>query len=540
MLPLAELLKDPIFAQARVLAGQQNLSNPVEWSHIIDVPDVVANTGRNYLVLTTGQGFPRQPAEQGHFIADLAQAGLAGLVISVGNILQEVPPAIVQAAKQHHFPLIELPASQRFVEITRVIHGQLLSHQYALLRQSDQLHQALNQIVLEGGGLQEVANLLARLVKRPVTIEDPDLNLLAFAAPISLKDVDPAREESISAGGTPPNIRRFLTESRILNKINQNLRPTVVPAQPQHGMTKERIVAPILVERQVYGYLWLIAGDTPLDESDSMAIERAAMVAALTMLKDMAVQQTEARLQADVISQLLSDDPNSLAVEDKANRLGLDLNLPQRVLLIQPPEKVVPSLRQATKLSHSLNHLSQKHIVQPLGQKFILILPGDVEAQSVCQALLNSLPGAKIGVGEPAPTLVELSHSHQQASEALKIGLALDNRTAIYHFAQLGFLHWLYQIPPSARSSNPYLSRIHTLATEERAARAHLLRTLEVFLDCGGNASETARLLKIHRNTLSYRLKQIELLCNISLTSPDDRLNLQIAIKAHRLQGNGG
>jgi purine catabolism regulator len=103
----------------------------------------------------------------------------------------------------------------------------------------------------------------------------------------------------------------------------------------------------------------------------------------------------------------------------------------------------------------------------------------------------------------------------------------------------MGFLPWLYHLPQQARRVNPYIQRIERLATDDRATRARLLQTLEVYLDCGNNASETARALGIHRNTLTYRLKQIEHICGVSLVMPDVRLNLQIAIKAYRLQTDG-
>ncbi|MFQ5575577.1 MAG: PucR family transcriptional regulator, partial [Anaerolineae bacterium] len=415
---------------------------------------------------------------------------------------------------------------------TRTIHERLVSDQYLLLKQSDHIHQTLAQIVLEGGGVQELAGALAQLVNRAVTIEDPELNLLAYAGH---GEVDPARQASIEEGGTPEIIRRFVKEQGILDRLNHSLSPVIVPAFPEHGMTKERIVAPIVVERRVYGYLWLIAGDEPLNELDTMTIERAAIVAALIMLKDTAVRQTEARLQADVIAQLLSEHPYSPALEDKANRLGLDLNQAQRVLLIRPPGGALPSLKLVDRLAPAVQQFTSHSILQPLGQNLVLILPEGVNARRLSQTLIDALPDLKIGLGSTAPSPVNLAQSYQQAEEALQVGLALIDHADIFSFEELGFLHWLYHLPPQAKAGNRYAEWIETLATEERAARAQLLRTLEVFLDRGGNAAETARVLNIHRNTLVYRLKQIETYCRISLADPDTRLNLQIAVKAYRL-----
>ncbi len=534
MITLSKLLKDPVFKSANVVAGAAGLEQPVEWSHIIDVPEVIemVGPGRN-LIITTGQGLPHDPQAQTRFVAELAQAGLAGIIISVGGkFFQTVPPAFLAAAEVWNFPVITVPREIPFVKITRTIHEQLISQHYAMLKRSDHIHQRLTHIVLEGGGLQELAEALTELVNRAVTIEDPSLNLLAYA---KHGESDIARQKSIETGGTPELIRNFVKEQGILSQLQHSLKPTIVPAWPEHGMTKERIVSPIMVEREIYGYLWLIAGDEPLSEADAMTIERAAIVAALIMLKDTTIKQTVARLQADVVSQLLSKHPHSLALADKANRLGLDLEQAQRVILLRPPAGVLPSLRLADKFMPVVRDYTSNLILQPLGQNLILILPDHVYDQTLGRALLERLPEMKIGIGAVAPTLTDLAQSYEQAKEALEIGLMLNGESRIFKFEELGFLHWLYHLPPQATTNNRYADWVKILATDERAARAQLLYTLEIFLDCGGNAAETARVLGIHRNTLAYRLKQIETCCQTSLTEPETRLNLQIAIKSFHL-----
>ncbi len=534
MFTLQDLLNNPIFATAEIVAGAGGLSHVVKWSHIVDLPDVVSAVGEGpQLIITTGQAIPADAATQKKFIADMARAGLSGIIVSVGgNFLQEIPQPMIDAANQWDFPIVTVPSEVRFIEITRIIHEQLVSQQYTLLKRSDHIHQTLVQIVLEGGGLQDLAKALAQLVNRSVTIEDPELNVLASA---EFGEVDPARQQSIRRGGTPAFIREFVREQGILDRLNQSLKPTKVRAFPEHGMTKERIVAPIVVERKVYGYLWLIATDEPLDESDTMTIERAAIVAALIMLKEDAIRQTEARLQADVISQLLSDEPHSLALADKANRLGLDLQQAQRVMLLHLPVDTLPSLRMADKLRPLIRQYTTRAILQPLGGNFILILPDEVDEEHLAASLVSTFNGLKIGIGNIAPTLMDLSESYRQAKEALEVGEALSAAESVFRFADLGFLHWLYLLPTKAGNGNRYADQVRLLATEERAERAQLLRTLEIFLDYGGNAAETARELKIHRNTLAYRIKQIETLCSVSLNDPQVRVNLQIAIKAYRL-----
>ncbi|MEM7032931.1 MAG: PucR family transcriptional regulator ligand-binding domain-containing protein [Chloroflexota bacterium] len=540
MLTVQQLLTEPIFTEAVVVAGKQSLKNIVGWSHIIDVPNVAGMVEPRNLIITTGQGIVASQPQQLDFIRDLVEAHVSGLVVSVGGeFFQTIPQPMLDEANKHQFPIITIPSTVRFVDITRTVHEQLISQQYTLLKRSDYIHQTLTQVVLEGGQMQDLADLLARLVHRSITIENPELNRLFAYATHGEGELDIARQESIQAGKTPPLIRKHVLESGILEEAKQRLQPVIVPAAPEVGMTDERYVAPIVVGREIYGYVWLIAGDDPLDESDRMAIERAAVVAALIMLNETAVRQTEARLQSDLISQILSGQAESISLLDRANRLGLDLQQPQRVLLLKPPDDVLPSLRLADEFRTTIQEVSPNYIIQPLGRYLILILPDEVATADLCIALTQRLSGLKISIGRTASALVNLAQSHREAEEAMEIGQTLATGYDIYDFDELGFLPWLYHLPKNTRLVNPYIQRISRLATEERAARAQLLQTLEVLLDCGNNASETARVLGIHRNTLTYRLKQIEALCDVSLANPEVRLNLQIAIKAYHLQDTG-
>lgn len=66
-------------------------------------------------------------------------------------------------------------------------------------------------------------------------------------------------------------------------------------------------------------------------------------------------------------------------------------------------------------------------------------------------------------------------------------------------------------------------------------AHAELVRTAEAFLDCAGQASRTAQVLGIHRQTLYYRLGRVEKLTGLDLDEGEDRLLLHMALKAARL-----
>ncbi|WP_285761855.1 PucR family transcriptional regulator [Nocardiopsis ansamitocini] len=64
------------------------------------------------------------------------------------------------------------------------------------------------------------------------------------------------------------------------------------------------------------------------------------------------------------------------------------------------------------------------------------------------------------------------------------------------------------------------------------AKAATMVRTLRVYLDNQGSISSTATALNLHRNAITYRLKQITALLETDLSDPDHRLAVHLACRA--------
>ena len=84
----------------------------------------------------------------------------------------------------------------------------------------------------------------------------------------------------------------------------------------------------------------------------------------------------------------------------------------------------------------------------------------------------------------------------------------------------------------SARVVHRLLGQVVALAPGERAV---LLTTLRTWLECGGNASATARRLYCHRNTVRNRLHRLEVLSGQSLSDPRGVAALSMAAQGARI-----
>src|SRR4051794_16402557 len=128
MLTVRELLRD---LDVGVLAGEANLDAPVRWVHISELADPTPWLSGGELLLTTGLPV-EAPEAQREYIARLADHGLAGLGFGVGFGHSEVPAALVEAAAERDFPLIEIPYDTPFIAVTEKAFARLVNEQYAL------------------------------------------------------------------------------------------------------------------------------------------------------------------------------------------------------------------------------------------------------------------------------------------------------------------------------------------------------------------------------------------------------------------------
>jgi len=141
-----------------------------------------------------------------------------------------------------------------------------------------------------------------------------------------------------------------------------------------------------------------------------------------------------------------------------------------------------------------------------------------------------------IGVGGLYPGLEGCRRSYLEAREALEIGSVVDRRRRVYPFED--FLFYLFLRADRALTER-FVSFVLGGAIEhDKLRRSDLVTSLETYFATDESAKETGKRLYAHPHTITYRLKQIQRLTGRSLKDPEDKLHLQVAIKALRiLQG---
>jgi PucR family transcriptional regulator, purine catabolism regulatory protein len=535
--PLREALKLAPFQRARVVAGAAGLDRLVNQVNVMEVPDILPWVKPRQLLLTTAYPLRDERAALADLVPGLAERGLAGFAIKPSRYIDEIPPVMVEAAERLAFPLIELPPEASFDEVINAVLGSILNAQALRLERAAAIHDRFTRIVLSGGGLREIAQTLAELIEQPVAILDPEGTVLAASQEAARRGLGiPGRRADL----TPPVSRL----SRATLTITESV--TVV-------------VQPIQVDGESHGSIVLPAEAGSLDDDAMVAVEQAATVAALRLVQARGLAEADRRFQAVCLEELVAGHVVDAGVlHERALTFGWDLLRPRAVLVVElagldgrRPGQLA-RVASTTEESRVWQRLSEA-VSAALGRDAIvwqrsagvaaLVASGPrgrdafLEAASALQAeAARRLPGCtlNVGIGRICTEPLELVVSHREALRALAVGGRTRGPGHVSLFEDLGLDRLL------AGCSDAELvafreATLGTLLAYDAAHHTELMRTLDAFLGCSGNAARAAQTLFVHYNTVRQRLATIEGLLGQSLDDADARLSLGLALRVLRM-----
>ena len=209
--------------------------------------------------------------------------------------------------------------------------------------------------------------------------------------------------------------------------------------------------------------------------------------------------------------------------------------------------RAVEALTQETAqaLAAALSARSQPFLsCSSLNQIYLLFAVTETAgAAEAVLAQLYSLAHARIKREECcagatlAPALGDIIILYHEARTALDIARGQHLHTAPYVYEHGGLAELIVGSSMTEHFRSFANGLLAPLAAQDARSHGRLMETLAAFVAANGNVLHAARELYIHRNTLKYRLRQIEKALGGSLDDPDLRLKLQLALYVRRLLG---
>ena len=281
--------------QPEVVAGQDALGRSIRWVASGDVAWIARDLKGGELLLTTGLGIGRRAAEQRRYVDALCERGVAAMAIELGGVMEEPPRPLVERAEQLGLPVIALHREVPFVEITEAIHGAIVNRQYAFLRRGEAIHRRFTELVLEGQGIPEVMEALAAMIADPVVLENARGELLHHA-------VHGAATEAVLDAWDAHRRERGRGRDGAIDSVS-------LPLPMGDGAEAGRLIA--------------LAVDSPLDDYDRVAVERAVGVIALALLRARQEEELTLRGRGEFLAELASGTLDPEEARHRAAALGL-------------------------------------------------------------------------------------------------------------------------------------------------------------------------------------------------------------------------
>ncbi|MFE5912213.1 PucR family transcriptional regulator [Streptomyces wedmorensis] len=495
-----------------VRAGEDRLDTPVRWAHVSELADPVPYMEGGELLLTTALTLDAEDLEaMRRYVRRLLGAGVVGLGFAVGVNYEEIPPALLEAAREEHLPLLEVPRRTPFLAISKAVSAAISADQYRAVTAGFEAQRELTRAALAEGPEAVVARLAAH-VDGWAALYDTSGTVVAVSPEWAAR----------RAARLTPDVER--------------LRDRPAPASAVVGGTDDRVELQSLgTGRRVRGALAVGTG-APLGTAERYAVHSAIALLTLTTERSRSLQAAEQRLGSAILRMMLAGQAEHARAVAGDVYGGL-LDAPFRVLVAEPAggeaaaaEPPLSVLAEA--LEAAAARAGEAVLAVPEGERRLVVLAGDGGAVvAACEGYAEREAedaGVVVGLSAPAGPIAAAT-AYKQAEQALSVARRR-GRALVEHedLAAGSVLPLLADDAVRAFADG----MLRALRDHDATGRGDLVASLHAWLSRHGQWDAAAADLGVHRHTLRYRMRRVEEILGRSLDDPDVRMELWLALKA--------
>jgi len=495
----------------RVLAGESEMGRPVRWVHSSELEDPTPWLKGGELILTTGIGIGETAAKQRAYVRRLVETGVAGLGIGLGLGHDKTPKALIAEAQKLGFPLFEVPYPVPFIAITEAVFTRMLAEQYDTLQRAVDAEHVLTRAVLEGAGVQGIADSLAEVLKGWALLLD--LHGLPMA---STGRTAAARQE------------RVWDEIRTSRPAGGGFSLTLVD-RGHHVW-----IQPVGAQGRVEAFLAVGKPEQP-SQLDRIVAGHALSLFAIELEKTRAVADAQRRLQGDFFDQLARGELSAVEAGRGLARFGFAKDAPVVVVSLEAATGRVDPEELALAATDLRSREGGGFLVSAHEGGAHLLLPAEpaTDLADLAKHVGHKLGADLRGGAGSAAAAAEVGRSLREARYALQV-CRLEGWPQA-GFEDLGTYRLLLSMtdPDALRAFADAL--LAPLDAYDRDQNGELIGSLQAFLQHNARWETAAAQLFVHRHTLRYRMRKVEELTGRDLGSSFDRMEFWLALRARDL-----
>ena len=390
------------------------------------------------------------------------------------------------------------------------------------------------------GDLFALANAVAAMVGGPVTIEDPTSTVLAYSS-LSDHEIDRPRHATILGRRVPDEWIERQQADGVFRRLFRE--PGAVRTDYGEFGAKPRLAIAVRAGDEVLGSIWVQEGDRELDVDAEAALEEAARIAALHLLRHRSSWDLERVRRAELLR---------AALDGRAGTASLESVLPVPTgarLAVVAFELVktstdlaaiaVDSDRAAGLVALYCEAYRVRAAVVAVGPAVYAVVIGEPDAdqlasmaRGICERATETLHiELRAGVGRSVAGWPDVLASRQEADRVLRALAETPGGGPVATVDSVRARIVLHRVRELA-ADDPLLAhgRLDVLSAHDRDKGTDYVRTLQAFLTALGDVPAAAAALGVHANTFRYRLRRLSEVAGLDLDDPVERLAIELQL----------
>ncbi len=456
-----------------VIAGGTGLDRRVQWAHSCELDEPWKWLGTDELLMTVGFCVPRSPAKQVEFVRELSRAGIVGAMIGARIEDLTLSPEMLAEADHLGFPIMNTAPEVPWSAVARHVAAATSASQTTQVMTLAKLY----ELTAMSSNASELARNIAALLRIELTVRETESGL----------EIMSSRDHTPTATGEDAS-----------EDSKSSLRMRTHDLSSRFAATLE-------------------VGEYPGAGLGAMVLVHLKRVLEVETDRLMFEVSAKAETLQEQLTQLLKGtEPEGAAELFAAHSLGGAFRIiafPQEGTQHLARATIVRNLRVLVGRNSSLGLVVTPAV--EIGRVRQLLKECGLNAGA--SSLFEELADARSLVSEAESALIDADSSGTQWSEFAGSRIAMLSR--------------------SEREAHNIIKEVLGPLGESTERAAVLRETLFTYLRHERSWKDTSADLGIHRQTLSYRLRQVESLTGRSIAKTEDLAALWIASQAWQKYG---
>lgn len=506
---------------ATVLAGEAGLDHIIESVSVLEIAETQISRWviQNQMYITSFYAIWDNIDMQKTVIRTLADCGCCALVLcNLGMWIRQVDPSILELCDEVGFPLLAARDDVSYIEIQEPIMNVLFQEDQGSTPDADcsNLRRDLLDIIINESDTRNVFQAMAARMRRRISFYD-----------IYCREIYSNKDDACRIAEAAYISKNF---NRLLHYCGKSgYMPVVIAGRRQ-------LVSLIRSRKNLFGVLSVddaagaLAGDE--EEIGQLMLSCALVLSRRERMTDLREREIEEYI-GDLIVWNFPSDRTAIR---RGEEIGYHITNKDRVVLmninsIQSPQagnsgEVQDYIRTSVlpEVQRVLNRCCPGGEAAFRSDTILLLFQdsvGDEGVAELCAALLALFGGqprvsVSIGVSNRFQQVSGIPGAYMEAFNAAMLGRSYYGENRVTFYEEIWFLQKLHDLGEDEQAQRVCAKLLEPIADHDATYHTDLMDAFRRLLHTGGNVSQVAREMFVHKNTMLQRKNKImELLgCN--------------------------